>query len=798
MDVRKSDARLGPVPLNSETPTAAPSPQTSPRPAITPSFPPAHLARTAPLPQRDASAVSVLAFQHQKTVENGVALSGIKANDDIASFLTRKTGSFDHRLYQRIVGAANAFKEGDITAGVAAADDLSRQHARALLSRSTIGFINAHPLHEDDLSRYAATAVDRSARAKLEATTLGALKETLLTATDTEIRAIMPGLTSDVIACVVKLASNEELTAISAKIFNPMPGTNIGAKGYMGARLQPNSPTDNPEDIVWQVFNGFSFATGDVVLGTNPVDGTPKSVARVEAALKDIVETFGLKDVLPWCVLAHIDAQGEVEKQSPGTVTELFQSLAGNDDTNQTFDIDIEKLRRYATSGVPVTYWETGQGSEVTNGKAHGVDMVTLEARKYGLARALNAEHRAKVPGARSHTNDVAGFIGPEVFTTKEQLVRVCLEDTVMGKLHGLTVGLDVCSTMHMSLSPADLDWCLDRIMPANPAYLMALPTKNDPMLSYLTTSFQDHVRLREKFNYKIDDRMAAFFTRIGIMDARGNLTEHAGDPLWVYYQYRLAKGDTRSKEAISEEGKIQMAAVSARQVPLAIGHGARASDPKPELQAELELRYQDAKRALRADFSPEFIASVKNAVPVASTAKDREDHIAHPATGEALKPSALRALQRLKESWGDKVPDVQIVISDGLNANAIMNEGHLAPYLEKLNEELKAAGISVSDKPIVLERGRVRAGYAIGTALFSDAEPRSRKAIVHVIGERPGTAHDNYSVYIAAPPAQAWRDRTVDHDIVNVISGISDTALDPQIAAASTVEFLKMEKTSA
>ena len=78
---------------------------------------------------------------------------------------------------------------------------------------------------------------------------------------------------------------------------------------YMGARIQPNSPTDNPEDIVWQVFNGFSFAVGDVVLGTNPVDSSPESVAKIERALKDIVETFGLKGKLTWSVLAHIDLQ---------------------------------------------------------------------------------------------------------------------------------------------------------------------------------------------------------------------------------------------------------------------------------------------------------------------------------------------------------------------------------------------------------------------------------------------------------------------------------------------------------
>jgi ethanolamine ammonia-lyase large subunit len=68
-----------------------------------------------------------------------------------------------------------------------------------------------------------------------------------------------------------------------------------------------------------------------------------------------------------------------------------------------------------------------------------------------------------------------------------------------------------------MDVSLDDLDWCIDQIMPANPAYLMALPTKNDPMLSYLTTSFSDHVRVREKFGFKVNDAMWDFFKKIEI-----------------------------------------------------------------------------------------------------------------------------------------------------------------------------------------------------------------------------------------------------------------------------------------
>ena len=343
--------------------------------------------------------------------------------------------------------------------------------------------------------------------------------------------------------------------------------------------------------MIWQVFDAFSYATGDIVIGTNPVDSQVKSVVAVEEALKDVVDTFKLKDTIPWCVLSHIDVQAEVSKKYPGSVATMFQSLAGTDDCNKTFDVTVEKILQYAKSKKGERYglyFETGQGSEFTNGAANGVDMMVLESRKYGFSRAVAMELAKVQPkGAWLHINDVAGFIGPEVFKTREQLVRCCLEDIAMGKLHGLTIGLDICSTLHMTVTLEDLDWCQDQIMPANPVYLIALPTKNDPMLSYLTTSFQDHVRLREKFGYKVNDEMWDFYKRIGIVDENNKYTEHFGDPLWVYYQYWLAKGDKRSKDAIYAEGRKKMKEVEARGVDLATGHGQEDLGPQPAARSQ-------------------------------------------------------------------------------------------------------------------------------------------------------------------------------------------------------------------
>ena len=153
--------------------------------------------------------------------------------------------------------------------------------------------------------------------------------------------------------------------------------------------------------------------------------------------------------------------------------------------------LDVDGLLALA-SGFDGLYFETGQGSAVTNQAAEGVDMVTLEARAYGVARLIRQRTASWMI-----VNDVAGFIGPEVFRTGEQLLRACLEDTVMAKLHGITMGLDVCATFHMGIGPADLQTLTEHIVvQAAPAYLMAVAGHADRMLGYMTTAFREHPRV--------------------------------------------------------------------------------------------------------------------------------------------------------------------------------------------------------------------------------------------------------------------------------------------------------------
>ena len=50
------------------------------------------------------------------------------------------------------------------SAGVAAADEVTRKHARALLANTRVGDINAHPLLDDKLFRLLRQSLDQQAR----------------------------------------------------------------------------------------------------------------------------------------------------------------------------------------------------------------------------------------------------------------------------------------------------------------------------------------------------------------------------------------------------------------------------------------------------------------------------------------------------------------------------------------------------------------------------------------------------------------------------------------------------------
>ena len=162
---------------------------------------------------RGGSAVPAISLKRCLAADASDADGSARPRDreDVFEFIQRQRGQYDPQLYARILGAANEFKEGDESVGVAAPDEAARQNARTLLANTRLAAIDTHALHQDDLFRFADESRDERPRHRCRRLTLGDLKSFLLTSDEAAIKAIMPGLSSDVIGCVVKLMSNAEL-----------------------------------------------------------------------------------------------------------------------------------------------------------------------------------------------------------------------------------------------------------------------------------------------------------------------------------------------------------------------------------------------------------------------------------------------------------------------------------------------------------------------------------------------------------------------------------------------------------
>jgi ethanolamine ammonia-lyase large subunit len=107
------------------------------------------------------------------------------------------------------------------------------------------------------------------------------------------------------------------------------------------------------------------------------------------------------------------------------------------------------------------------------------------------------------------------------------------------------------------------------------------------------------------------------FFKRIEIIGEDNKPTQNFGDPTWVYYQYRLAKKDLRTKEEIMAEGRRMILEIEGRGVPIAQGFGENYWDLNPELDKKVRFLYEDAKISLWTEMPDSFVKSIPNAIGV-------------------------------------------------------------------------------------------------------------------------------------------------------------------------------------
>jgi ethanolamine ammonia-lyase large subunit len=680
--------------------------------------------------------------------------------------------NIDHLL--KTFALANDFKEGDLLIG-GTRDNQLRNEAREEIASMTVGEINKAVFVEDQVTETLHLSLDSSLAAQLGQLTVGGLKRALLGSNPAGWAArYRDGLSSEVIAAVAKLMTDDELSRVSRALFNPMPGEgiSIGSPQHFGSRIQPNSPGDDETEILFSILEGLTYGCGDVIIGLNPASDDVNTIVRLEELLCRVVKRLELPT--RYSVLSDIVKQTSARAQTPVDVG--FQSLAGTSKALLGMvGLDVEGLLDLAR-GFDGLYFETGQGSAVTNQAAEGVDMVTLESRAYGIAR-----HLRKRTGTWMIVNDVAGFIGPEVFRKGEQLSRACLEDTMMAKLHGITMGLDVCATFHMGIDPQELLMLTEQIVETTaPAYLMAVAGNADPMLGYLTTSFKEHPRLRKRTGRQVSAAMKRRFVELGVMSQSGEIEPTHIESLYAAYQ--RAGGDTRTVDSLRDEATKKIKTL--RDQGFDLGEQAQTAVLEPEKStSRIDEIYDHARRALYAKINDAALRDAGSRhIRVRTKATDRDDYLNHPPAGETICDEDCARITAL---YPEGRPQVQVVISDGLNANAV-NE-NLKLVLPSFRQLLIRNGHRPGDHDIVIDNGRVRAGYHVGLLLGVDM-------IVHFIGERPGTGINTLSAYLTYGKDENGRltwSTGMEHSRTTAVCGIHRRGKNPMTASEEVVKLV-------
>ncbi|HYK65233.1 MAG TPA: ethanolamine ammonia-lyase subunit EutB [Patescibacteria group bacterium] len=416
-----------------------------------------------------------------------------------------------------LLAKATPIRSGDELAGIAAANAEERVAAQMALSEVPLRrFLDDQvvPYGSDEVTRLIMDERDADAFARVSHLTVGGFRDWLLSelATGEVLAALAPGLTPEMVAAVSKIMRLQDLVSVAAKIrVVTRFRTTVGLAGRLSTRLQPNHPTDDPKGIAASIIDGLAYASGDAVIGINPVSDNVQTVETVLRLIDRLREAYEIP--VQSCVLAHVTTQMEAMRRG-APVDLVFQSIAGTEAANASFGVNIAMLEdahgqaqalKRGTVGQNVMYFETGQGSALSANAHHGVDQQTLEARAYGLARHFRP----------MLVNTVVGFIGPEYLFDGKQILRAGLEDHFCGKLLGLPMGCDICYTNHAEADQDDMDALLTMLGAAGLNYIMGVPGADDVMLNYQSTSFHDALYLREIFGLRPAPEFEAWFNRM-------------------------------------------------------------------------------------------------------------------------------------------------------------------------------------------------------------------------------------------------------------------------------------------
>ncbi|MEQ1599930.1 MAG: ethanolamine ammonia-lyase subunit EutB [Methylotenera sp.] len=638
--------------------------------------------------------------------------------------------TFTFANLKHVLGAADISKAGDRKAGLAVSNEIEREAARAVLSSLTLQhffdnpFTNMHGKIDSVMTvNY---DINHVVFATISQLTLGELKDELLKSNGEKIRQIGSALTGVMVAALTKLLDVHELIFLAKKLKNGASAsarTVVGLQGTLSSRLQPNHPTDSLSGITMLLYTGLSMGAGDAILGLNPAIDTVANISATLQHLDKIRRATGAPTQI--CVLSHIKTQLECLKNG-APVEIMFQSLAGTERTlTDEFDVTVELLdhafHTMQTSG-PLKdiaenfmYFETGQGSELTYNKHDGMDMTTTEALCYGLARRYSP----------FMVNNVTGFIGPETHLDNFEMTISNLQDHFMGKLMGLPMGMAPCYTLHSQVTLEGQQMATELLTAAGANFFMDVYLGTDRMLAYFDTSGHDDQTLRETHGLRPAPEYLAWAISKDIFaeDADGN----------------IIKGKNWGKPEIfcESDGKVNTSEFQRLQESVPAFYGLENAGPRPSNKVSRLTKANQAiaREAIYANLEPSKMGDIALRT-LATNAADKAAHLNDAELGANLNKQTSA---KLKPEYND----VQIVISDGLSAEAVHR--NIPALLPVLMDGLNSRKLNIG-QPILAPFGRVKLAESIGDALQA-------QLVVTLIGERPGgdaLASRSMSAYFA------------------------------------------------
>ena len=420
---------------------------------------------------------------------------------------------------KELMAKASPARSGDFLAEIAALNDGERVAAQMALADLPLSHFLQEmliPYESDEVTRLIVDTHDKHAFAAVSHLTVGGFRDWLLSdaADEQSLRALVPGLTPEMVAAVSKIMRVQDLVLVAQKIrvVTRFRGT-LGLRGRLSTRLQPNHPTDEPAGIAASILDGLLYGNGDAMIGINPATDSTSSICAMLEMLDAIIQRYDIPT--QGCVLTHVTTS--IEAANRGVPLDLvFQSIAGTEAANASFGINLNILKEGYDAGLSLNrgtlgnnlmYFETGQGSALSANAHHGVDQQTCETRAYAVARHFNP----------FLVNTVVGFIGPEYLYNGKQIIRAGLEDHFCGKLLGVPMGCDICYTNHAEADQDDMDTLLTLLGVAGINFIMGIPGSDDIMLNYQTTSFHDALYARQTLGLKPAPEFETWLANMGI-----------------------------------------------------------------------------------------------------------------------------------------------------------------------------------------------------------------------------------------------------------------------------------------